>query len=365
MALTRYPFTPTDPNQVDTTDDQDPTTLLHNLLTGGVPPTPRMRNQAMSAGIAHKYGVDNLADGSVSQSDLEDLDNFMQQGDIARSTAAPKVQGQYALAGDTLKNKGAMDVENARAASALALENAKAASAEKISHIAHDNPFGEGGGGGSNEVDQWAQAAANSPNGYAVLSSIKDKNLLNAVQARLAETGRMPQKLSNQTQQMGEAASALLDQMPGVLTLGEKLNQAGLFHPVVGTVRQFLANHGAASVAGVDPQTASDIGDFNTQMGLLQSGVARAHAGARGAGNSEIAKRFEQLMNANGDYPTFLGSMRGMTSFLSRYQSALHNGANPDNPNDPLLKQLEMQLQQEGGGQQGGGMDLGASWGGR
>lgn len=366
---TTYPGWPAKPAIDDT--EGDPTQALQDLLSGSSPTydinnpggNGGNRNSAIAGAIRTKYGL-GPDRGDISQSDLEALDSFVRGNDTADKLAPIKEQAKNAAAAEAQKAKDALDLENVKGQYGLQGDAMKAQALRDVAAM-KEGPFGGGGGssvGGTNPtVDYWANQVMNSPKGYTVLSSIKDKNMLQAVQERIAQMGGNVKNLTNQTMQMGESASAILDQMPNVLNLGEKLNQAGLFHPVVGSVRTWLANNGAASLAGVDPQTASDIGDFNTQMGLLQSGMARAHAGARGAGNSAIAARFEQLLNAKGDYPTFLGAMRGAASFLGRYQAALHNGANPDDPNDPLLKQLDQQLQQEGGGSQGA--DLGANWG--
>lgn len=352
--------------------EQNPLDALHTLLTGTSPTTvsplddtPR-RNNAIAGALRKKYGL-GPDDLSISQSDLEDLDRMFRGSDlnekVTESVAPIQARGAVDTQLQGMRGQNALDVENLRGQYGLESEAMKAGAARDVANI-KEGPFAGGGGGspeGSDLVDYWANQVLNSPKGYTVLSSLKDKNLLEAVQQRIAQKGGDVKNLTNQTQQMGESASALLDQMPSVLSLGEHLNQQGLFNPVIGPIRSFFAKHGVSSLMGVDPQTSSDIGDFETQMGLLQSGIARAHAGARGAGNSEIAKRFEDLLNAKGDYSTFLGKMHGAASFLQQYQAALKSGANPDNPNDPLMRQLEQQLRAQGGSP--AGADLGPAWG--
>jgi uncharacterized phage infection (PIP) family protein YhgE len=66
----------------------------------------------------------------------------------------------------------------------------------------------------------------------------------------------------------------------------------------------------------VDDQTASQIGQFETQRSLLLKGVARALAGARGAGNSSLAASFEKLASAEGDLPTYIGQLNALRQDL-------------------------------------------------
>ena len=108
-----------------------------------------------------------------------------------------------------------------------------------------------------------------------------------------------------------------------------------MFDIVQSPFRQFLVNHGASSMLGYGGNAQAESGQFQTDLGLLQSGVARAHAGARGAGNSAIAARFEKMMNAGGDLPTFLSEMNGVKDVLGIYAQHTNPNANAGGASDP------------------------------
>jgi hypothetical protein len=127
--------------------------------------------------------------------------------------------------------------------------------------------------------------------------------------------------ITNQTRQMGETATDILDLLDrtGYEQQAKDLQTKGLFSPGIGTARRFLSQHGMGTLAGVDDATASQMGQFETTHDLLLSAIARAHAGARGAGNTGMAQRFEKLLSTVGDLPTFAGQLRGMRSLLEQY----------------------------------------------
>lgn len=182
--------------------------------------------------------------------------------------------------------------------------------------------MGGAGGAGNPVVANLADAYKKDP---TILAQVP-AHLKDAVVALAASGGPLNGKLTNQTKQMSESANDLLPMIDNVQGQAKELEKLGLFQPGVGTVRNFLASHGMGSMMGMGPDVAEKIGRFNSDLGLLQSGVARAHAGARGAGNSGIAERFEKLMASQGDVPTFLGGLNGVRDLLKVY-AAHTNGA--------------------------------------
>lgn len=127
--------------------------------------------------------------------------------------------------------------------------------------------------------------------------------------------------ITNQTRQMGETAKDILDLIDrtGYEQQAVDLKEKGLFQPGIGIARRYLAQKGLGTIAGVDDNTASSMGQFETTHDLLLSAIARAHAGARGAGNMGMAARFDKLLGSQGDLPTFVGQLRGMRSLLETY----------------------------------------------
>lgn len=128
--------------------------LRNDLPSTSIPSvsTP-LRNQALSAAIARKYGIPGAADGSASQSDLEALDSFMRGNDVADKVAestAPieaqgrnqanvaNINGRYALEGDRIKGdyglqgeriKGDYGLQDAQTKAQAAIEAATAKAA--------------------------------------------------------------------------------------------------------------------------------------------------------------------------------------------------------------------------------------------
>lgn len=140
---------------------------------------------------------------------------------------------------------------------------------------------------------------------------------------RLAQLDVNPNSPTNQSKQMSETSNDILDVLDRNDYTGQaqQLHAKGLFTPGVGSIRRFAAEHGAGTLLGVDDNTASQMGQFETTHGLLISAIQRAHAGARGAGNSDMAARFEKLLADQGDIPTFLGELKGMRGLLEQYAS--------------------------------------------
>jgi len=137
-----------------------------------------------------------------------------------------------------------------------------------------------------------------------------------------------PPPMSNQTRQMAESSKNILDTLDNSDYEGQamRLQQKGLFQPGVGLIRRGAAHYGVGTLLGVPDQTATDLGQFESTHDLLVANVARALAGARGAGNSAMAARFEKIMNDSGDIPTFLGELKGVRSFLEQQASVLNPG---------------------------------------
>lgn len=346
----RYPGFGADDNQYDdptapTADD--PYSALQALLTGAgsereVPSTPATpavatgasaaaypsagsglgsRNSAVAGAIRKQYGL-GPDDGSISQSDLESLDSFVRSGNVneALGKTMPVIDAK-AAADATLERAKAVDalnLENTKGKYALEGEAMKGQTARDVAKL-KEGAFGGGDAASNPIIDFWAEQAKNDSSLLAKLpAAAKD-----AVAARMAQMGGTVETMTNQTRQMSEAANDLLPMIDSIQQRAAALQGKGAFDLVGSPIRQFLVRHGASSL---EPGVADEAGRFETDLGLLQSGVARAHAGARGAGNTEMAARFEKLMNAQGDLPTFLSQLNGVRDLLSIY--ARHTNPN-------------------------------------
>lgn len=332
-------------------DETDPLTALHTLVLGGGafnPPAytgPTTRNSAIAGAIRGKYGL-GKDNGDISQSDLEALDSFVRGRDVQDKTTeeavAPTIQGQTARDVEGMKGQYDLQSEGMKGQTARDVANI-----QNVGKIVPAQLKEAGTAMDPQQVDWLAQQASRDFNG--VMGKIPTA-MKKPVLDRLAQLDANPQSPTNQQRQMSEASNDILDTIDRNNYTGqaENLHNQGLFTPVVGTVRRFAAQHGAGTLLGMGDQTASDLGQFETTHGLLMSMIQRAHAGARGAGNSEMAARFEKLLADQGDLPTFLGELKGMRGLLEQY-------ASHTNPTRGFST----------GAPAATGEDLGANWGGR
>ena len=134
-----------------------------------------------------------------------------------------------------------------------------------------------------------------------------------------------PDAMTAQTRQMGETAKAILPHLQQVRDEASQLNQLGLLGPISGRWRDFAAGKiGSGELAGGNPETARLIGKFQADVGLLQTAVARAHAGARGAGNVTLLQHMEKMMPGTAaDFPTFTGSLDAVQGWMQTYADDL------------------------------------------
>jgi hypothetical protein len=119
-------------------------------------------------------------------------------------------------------------------------------------------------------------------------------------------------------QKMSMAANDILDMLDSQNYEGQAkdLQQKGLFTPGIGGARRFLAQHGMGTLAGVDDATAKQMGKFESDHDLMMTQIANAITGARGAGSSAIANRFDKILSTAGDLPTFYGQLEAVRSML-------------------------------------------------
>lgn len=204
---------------------------------------------------------------------------------------------------------------------------ADANSARKIHEVQAPIEAKFGGAGGSDMIDHLAEKFKADPT-YPIPADLKD-----AVVVRAAQSGGLNDKITNQTRQMSEGSRDILAALPEAMQLAKELHDKGLFQPVIGSARTMLAGHGLGSLMGVDDLTTNHIARFNTLIEAVKSGFARAHAGARGAGNSGMAERFDKLVPVQGDYQSFLGGLQGMGDMLQHY--ATHTDPSAQNTADP------------------------------
>ena len=172
------------------------------------------------------------------------------------------------------------------------------------------------------------------------------KALKLAVTNGLIKSGVNVTQLTNQSKFMRESAQSILPMIDKVQTLGQQIDQMGLMGTVGGRERRLAAGESAAaSLMGLTPEQRKTVGEFASAAGLLNSGVARAHGGARGGGSIQMIEQMEKLLDAkNKDLPTYLGALQGARDWMQNYADMggkITTGGAADFVWNPDTKKLE------------------------
>lgn len=128
-----------------------------------------------------------------------------------------------------------------------------------------------------------------------------------------------------QTRAMSEGAKMLQPHIEQTRALGQELEKAGLFGPVMSRVRHAAETAGSLDDFAVsiesDPELQKDerIGKFSTMLGLLATGAGRVHGGARGGGSPQMFEHFKKMLSDVGTYQMFSGRLDALDTFMSGY----------------------------------------------
>jgi hypothetical protein len=151
-------------------------------------------------------------------------------------------------------------------------------------------------------------------------------------------------KVTGSTQTMMEGAKMLQPHIKETMDQAKVLNDVGLFGPMMSRVRDAAARIGTVqglgsddldtqqkamsdlgdAVNGIvasDPSLANDerVGQFLAGLGLLMTGAARVHGGARGGGSPQMLQHFKQLLGSSSTIELFNGRMKALDSFIGSY----------------------------------------------
>ncbi len=142
-----------------------------------------------------------------------------------------------------------------------------------------------------------------------------------AVVKALASTGQDITKLTAQGKQMKETATVLLPMIDKVQSLATQVDKMGLMGTVGGRWRSLVSGESSASnLSGLTPAQKQIVGEFASAGGLLITGIARAHGGARAGGSPQMIEHLGKLMDASTkDLPTFIGNLNGERDFMENY----------------------------------------------
>ena len=67
-------------------------------------------------------------------------------------------------------------------------------------------------------------------------------------------------------------------------------------------------------------------------MGLLATGAARVHGGARGGGSPIMLEHFKKILSDASSLPMFEGRMKGLSSFMTTYAGGPGGGGGAEPP---------------------------------
>lgn len=131
------------------------------------------------------------------------------------------------------------------------------------------------------------------------------------------------------------AAGNVKSHIGNIKTEADAVDKMGLMGPVGGRWGDWLTGKvGDSELAAGDPAKAKVLSKFRTDIGLLQSGMAMVHGGARGGGSIQMNKKFEDLINAKRmDRAGLEGALNSFDEWLTTYQGdpdyAINTGSKP------------------------------------
>jgi hypothetical protein len=146
----------------------------------------------------------------------------------------------------------------------------------------------------------------------------------NSVVAELHKEGYdISRPLTAQSQARVEFAKAVIPQVQQVVDLAHQIDAAGLTGTIGGRFRQLASKESsAASLEGLTPDQKRLVGQFVTKSGLLMSGIAMVHGGARGGGSTQMLEQLKPLLNpGNKDLQTYLGNLDAAHDVLTGYSN--------------------------------------------
>lgn len=147
------------------------------------------------------------------------------------------------------------------------------------------------------------------------------QNELSRAQADLARyKQKTTSSLSSASKTQAQNASNVMSHLDDIDHEVENIDKMGLLGPVGGRWADFLAGKiGSADIAA-SPDQQEALDEFRTDIGLLKSGMAMVHGGARGGGSIAMVQRMDALINAaQMNKPLLQGSLNSFRKWLKTY----------------------------------------------
>jgi hypothetical protein len=125
-------------------------------------------------------------------------------------------------------------------------------------------------------------------------------------------------RLTASTRQLGETADSIVPKIDQTIKKLDNPKFVANLGPAMGRWNEFLTGKYGSN----DPELAQ----LRATLGLLQTGVMRAHVGARGG--EGLLDKFEGLIDGKKmDAATLKGSLTGIREFLQGYRDKIHPNA--------------------------------------
>lgn len=181
-------------------------------------------------------------------------------------------------------------------------------------------------GGGKDEVTWKAEAAAKDFSNYKALIGT-DKELKKQVDAKLAQMGVNPVALTAQTKQLAQSAHSIIPKMDAMLTKLDDPKFAAKLGPYAGRWNTFLSTKWGSA----DPEFQT----IKETIDLLDTGIMRAHVGARGGG--QMLEHFQEGINTGHmDVPTLKASLKAARDFIHGYEAMEYNSDDDVKTSNPI-----------------------------
>ena len=181
-----------------------------------------------------------------------------------------------------------------------------------------------------------AEYVKNVQNGTWQISNVPLKER-DAVAAYLNQSGQTTAHMTAADWSMKTQASQMLPMIDKTEQLAKQIDKMGLTGTVGGRWRQIVSGEGLGSLSGLTPEQRAVVGEFASNAGLLITGIARAHGGARAGGSPQMVAELKKYLDAgNKDYDTFRGNLNGARNFMKTYAAMGEPPPKVDAKKDPL-----------------------------
>lgn len=190
-------------------------------------------------------------------------------------------------------------------------------------------------GADEDNVKKIADQVENDPTGTLINKLVgTDKKLRHQVTNELMARDADIRVLNPSTRQLGESAHAIIPKIDDTIKILNDPKIINAMGPLGSRWQDFIAGKVGSSDPlwrNLDPETIQKINRLRVTIGLTQTGVARAHIGARGS--EGLQAKFAALFNTDKmDAKTLQDSLQATRDFLSTYEKAVYKNKTDSNP---------------------------------